>query len=137
MIVITSLSTLARHVLPGDEFHLTICDSIGCDVVIQEVITVSKTIDFIASFRFTLEDGTCPGFHLTGVFANKAELPKELKEAKMLEDLSPEQYTNFVNSVGVKISKKTNQLSKPQSVLPFDLFKSEEGLEEMKEAIRN
>ena len=38
-----------------------------------------------------------------GVFACKSELPEELKNAVMLEDLTPKQYKNFVKSVGVKI----------------------------------
>lgn len=101
MIVITRLVETPRHLLPGDEFRLTVKDALGSTVVITETITVAKVIDFIASFRFALEDGTCPGFHLTGVFANKAELPQELRNAKMFDDLTPEQRRNFERSVGV------------------------------------
>lgn len=103
MIVITKLYEGERYVCPGDEFQLCIKDDLFCEVLIRETITVSKVINFIASFRFALEDGTCPGFHLTGVFANKDELPKELKDAVMLEDLTPEQYANFAKSVGIKL----------------------------------
>lgn len=103
MIVITKLSRIERYVCPGDEFHLTITDDMGCDVIIREEITVKKVIDFIASFRFAMEDGTCPGFHLTGIFANSKELPEEMQTAKMLEDLTKDQYKNFVDSVGIKI----------------------------------
>jgi len=103
MIVITSLSPAVRHVVPGDEFRLTIRDQMGLEVLISETITVEKTIDFIASYRFTSEDGTCPGFHLCGIFGNKKELPEEFKTAKQLHELSKEQYRNFVRSVGVEI----------------------------------
>lgn len=103
MIVITSLNPNPRYVEPGDKFCLVINDALGCKVMVEEEITVRKVIDFIASFRFALEDGTCPGFHLTGVFANKAELPKELQEAVMLDDLTPEQRHNFERSVGIKL----------------------------------
>ncbi len=74
MIIITKLLDTVRRVYPGDSFNLTISDDLGCQILISEEITVAKTIDFIASFRFALEDGTCPGFHLTGIFANKDEL---------------------------------------------------------------
>jgi len=113
MIVITSLNTTSRWVCPGDEFRLTITDGLDCEVMINETITVEKEINFIASFRFALEDGTCPGFHLTGVFANKDELPKELREAKLLEELTKEQYRNFKKSVGIKIRRNTIKSKKP------------------------
>lgn len=103
MIVITSLNTTPRVVFPGDEFHLRVTDLTGSEVVIRETITVEKTIDFIASFRFALEDGTCPGFHLMGVFACRSELPQELQDAVMLDNLSPEQRERFVASVGIKV----------------------------------
>ena len=109
MIVVTSLSNRSRSLVEGDEFCLTVTDAMGCEVMIRETVTVSKVIDYIASYRFALEDGTCPGFHLSGVFANQAELPEELRNAKMLEDLTPEQYANFERSVGVKIGRSTNQ----------------------------
>lgn len=103
MIVITSLSERSWLVCEGDEFRMTVADNLGCEILIREEITVSKMIDFIATYRFALEDGTCPGFHLCGIFGNKEELPKEIEEAKMLDDLTPEQYENFSNSVGIKI----------------------------------
>lgn len=103
MIVITSLSERSRFVCEGDEFRVTMTDNMGCEVVIREIITVSKTIDFIATYRFALEDGTCPGFHLCGIFASKKELPKEIEEATMLDALTPAQYENFASSVGIKL----------------------------------
>lgn len=106
MIVITSLSSKKFHLLPDDEFCLKVTDSLGCEVLIRETITEHKVIDYIASFRFALEDGTCPGFHLTGIFANKAELPKEIREAVFIEDLTPEQYVRFVRSVGIERSQE-------------------------------
>ncbi len=106
MIVITSLSEWVKHVLPGETFRLTVKDMLGCEVIIEEEITVSKKIDFIASYRFCLEDGTCPGFHLCGIFGNKAELPKEMIRAVRIEDLTKEQHENLVKSVGVKVRKR-------------------------------
>lgn len=106
MIVITSLKSKAFHLAPDDEFCLRVTDLLGCEVLIREKVTEHKVIDYIASFRFALEDGTCPGFHLTGIFANKAELPKEIREAVFIEDLTPEQYANFVRTVGVERSQK-------------------------------
>lgn len=106
MIVITNLDETPRHVISGDQFLMTIEDEMGYEVIIREKITTSKTINFIASFRFALEDGTCPGFHLTGIFGCKSELPKEIREAKMLSQLTKEQLANFERTVGISISKK-------------------------------
>lgn len=105
MIVITKLNETPRRLFPGDRFCLTVCDLTGFSVVIEEEITVEKVIDFIASFRFTLEDGTCPGFHLMGVFACKSDLPQELRDATHINDLTPEQLDNFTSSIGVKLSE--------------------------------
>ena len=106
MIVVTSLCDTPRCVMPGDTFNLSIQDRLGSEVIVRETITVSKTIDFIASFRFALEDGTCPGFYLMGVFACKSELPVELQEAVMFDDLTQKQKDNFVKSVGIEIEDK-------------------------------
>lgn len=106
MIVITSLNQNPIYVCAGDTFQLTITDDMDCQVVISENITTQKTINFTASYRFALEDGTCPGFHLSGVFANKDELPKELADAKMLDQLTETQYENFARTVGIKIKER-------------------------------
>ncbi|MBE9546145.1 MAG: hypothetical protein IMF10_01455 [Proteobacteria bacterium] len=112
MIVITCLVNRTYHVCPGDEFNLTVRDNYTkpganiSEVIIREVITVTKIINFIASFRFCLEDGTCSGFHLAGIFANKDELPREIREAKKLTDLTDEQYKNFTKSLGVDIARR-------------------------------
>jgi len=103
MIVITKLVDTPRCVVAGDEFHLSITDGLNCSVVINEKITVNKVIDFVASFRFALEDGTCPGFHLMGVFACKKELPKELQEGILFENLTRKQQERFCRSVGIEI----------------------------------
>lgn len=104
MIVITSLNREQRHLLPGDRFNLEVSDATGGKVLISETITEAKVIDFIASFRFALEDGRCPGFHLTGIFANSNELPQEIANAKMLADLTPEQLQNFLATIGTTVN---------------------------------
>jgi len=103
MIVITSLNRTPRQISPGDIFNLVITDKLGSEVVIKETVTVAKTLDFVASFRFALEDGTCPGFHLTGIFANSAELPAEIQNAVMIDDLPADKYQRFVSSCGIKV----------------------------------
>lgn len=122
MIVITSLNDTPIFVIPGDKFHLTLSDAMGCEIIIREEITVKKEINFIASFRFALDDGTCPGFHLTGIFANKDELPIEIQNAIMFEDLTIDQQKRFVNSVGIDM--KTRQAAKKDlpiaNLLPID-----------------
>ncbi len=109
MIVITSLSKITKYVCVGDTFNLTISDGMNHEVIIKEKITVTKKINFIASYRFALEDGTCPGFHLCGIFGNRNELPKEIREAKMFDDLTKKQRKKFVKSVGIKLVKHFNQ----------------------------
>lgn len=117
MIVLTSVSTYSRHVMPTDVFSLKIEDEMGCEIIIEEQIIVHKIINFIASYRFALEDGTCPGFHLCGIFGNQDELPKEIVNAHRLEDLSDEQYRNFCSSVGTFIPRReTQRATKPKRI---------------------
>jgi hypothetical protein len=59
----------------------------------------------IVSFRFAREDGTCTGSHYCGIFAKEKELPAEIREAKQVNDLTPEQRKNFVDSVNIEIDK--------------------------------
>ena len=102
MIVITNLDNTPREVYPGDQFNLSVTDQTGTTVIIKGEITVTKIIDFIATFRFALEDGTVPGFHLMGVFACQNELPIEFQNAVMLGDLTDTQHENFIASIGTK-----------------------------------
>ena len=62
---------------------------------------VTRVIDFIASFRFAMEDEKCLGFHLSGFIGNSKELPKEIQEAKQFEDLTEMQRKYLAESVGV------------------------------------
>lgn len=105
MIIITYLNETSTHVMCGDTFNPEIEDGLNSTLVINEEITVQKEINFVASYRFALEDGTCPGFHLCGIFANKDELPLEFKNAKMLDELTGEQFRNFERTVGTIIKK--------------------------------
>lgn len=100
MIVITTLNEGLWAVSPGDTFNLEVTDEMGSKIVISEEITEEKIIDFAASFRFALEDGTCAGFHLAGIFANRDELPKEIREAKTIASLTAKQRVNFLSSLG-------------------------------------
>ena len=100
MIVLTSVNLQSKYVCKGDTFRLTVDDAMGSQVMIEETITEDKEINFIASYRFALEDGRCPGFHLCGIFGNQDELPEEIRNAKMLDDLTPEQLGNFIRTVG-------------------------------------
>lgn len=108
MIVLTAINCNPKHVMDGDEFRMLVTDSTGCEVMVTEQITVTKTIDFVAAFRFALEDGTCPGFHLTGIFGCIQELPKEILRGKLLEELTDEQAQRFAQSCGVKTAGATS-----------------------------
>lgn len=103
MIVLTSVNNQTFSLCPGDEFHLTVKDEMGFHILVKEVVTVNKTINFVASFRFAFDDGTCPSFHLCGFFGNKEELPSEMENAVMLGDLTVEQLSNFKRTVGIAI----------------------------------
>lgn len=106
MIVITHLRTdRVYHLMAGDVFHLSFRQGITEDVVIEEHITENVEIDFIASFRFTQDDGTCLGLHASGIFANQKNLPEEMKAAKLMHELTPEQLANFERTCGIKFAE--------------------------------
>jgi hypothetical protein len=100
MIVLTEVRRKVFCVFPGDSFNLSVRGGDGEETIITEEITVTKVIDFIASFRFAMEDGKCLGFHLSGFFGNSKELPQEIRDAKRLKDLTELQHKNFIASVG-------------------------------------
>ena len=56
-----------------------------------------------ASFCFTQDDGTCVRNHFCDIFALESDFPDEIKNAKMVEDLTPEQRENFLKSLNVEI----------------------------------
>ena len=108
MIVITTLDTETYYIAAGSKFQLTISGTTSLYgamgiVVIEEECTKCGFVDFCASFRFTLDDGTCVGNHFCGIFARESELPEEIKNAKMIKDLSPKQRENFFKSINIKI----------------------------------
>ncbi len=92
-----------KYVCAGDEFSLTISDGKNSEVMLREVFTQDKVIDYVAVFRFASTDGTCKGFHVCGIFANTMELPDELKNAISVQDLSEIQRHNFMNSCGALV----------------------------------
>lgn len=103
MIVLTSVNKIKCSLLVGDTFQMRITDGLEHKVLIQEEIAIDQVVDFVASYRFALEDGTCPGFHLSGIFGNSKELPIEIQNAIRFEDLPPDKKENFINSVGIKL----------------------------------
>ena len=107
MIVITSLSPSVFHLHSGDRFTLNVQDELGGEILINEEIKVDRVIDFIASYRFALGDGTVTGFHLAGIFANKKELPQEIQNAVMFNDLAPAKQKRFVESCGLAAPNTT------------------------------
>jgi len=100
MIIITSLIEREYHVCDGDEFHLSIRGVDKENIVISEEINITGIINYIASFRFAQDNGKCIGFNLCGFFGNKDYLPKEIKEAVMVKDLTGEQKANFIETCG-------------------------------------
>jgi len=102
MIVITNLSERVYHTLPGDVFCLKVTSNGTEESVIEETITQTRTLDFICSFRFAADDGTVQGFHLSGFFGDKNNLPDEMKNAVMMDDLPPDKKKRFTESAGIK-----------------------------------
>ena len=98
MIVITKVSNRRFTVLKGDSFSLTLSDGKSSEVIIKETISKGMLIDFVATYRFTKEDGTCEGNHLSGIFANSDDLPEMIMNAVMMSDLEEPKRTNFKNS---------------------------------------
>lgn len=102
MIVLTQVIRNFRKLHAGDRFCLTIRDATSSSVIIDEEITSDRVIDYIASFRFALDDGTCPGFHLTGIFANSNELPVEIQNAVLYSDLPDDKRKRFLETIGTR-----------------------------------
>lgn len=100
MIIITSLKEREYCVCKGDKFNLSISGVDKDDVIISEEINITGIINYIASFRFAQDNGKCIGFNLCGFFGNKDYLPKEIKEAVMVQDLTEEQKSNFIETCG-------------------------------------
>ena len=102
MIVLTQVIRTTRVLCSGDRFQLCIRDALNSSVIIDEQVTSKRVIDYVASFRFALDDGTCPGFHLTGIFANYAQLPIEIQNAVLYSDLPDNKRKRFLETIGTR-----------------------------------
>lgn len=102
MIVLTQVIRNYRVLSAGDRFQLTIRDATSSSVIIDEEITSDRVIDYVASFRFAFEDGTCPGFHLTAIFAHSASLPIEIQNAVLYSDLPDDKRKRFLDTIGTR-----------------------------------
>jgi hypothetical protein len=101
MIVITTeCLDKSFHILPGDSVRL----SVKGECVVEEVFAHKCFVDYMAGFRFALDDGTCVGDHVCGIFADKSRLPEEVRSAKRIQDLTTEQYRNFMRTVGTRLA---------------------------------
>jgi len=102
MIVITGKVNEVHKVQVGDLFQVLLKDSMGSQILLQEIIKVERVIDYIVSFRFAKEDGECQ-FQLAGFFGSKDDLPEEMENAVYLQDLTVEQQQKFVATVGIEL----------------------------------
>jgi hypothetical protein len=102
VIVLTSVVECKYNVCVGDTFNLTVHTPYEEYSIIRETILENRSIDYIASFRFAKEDGTISGFHLSGFFGNKDNLPVEIENAVHIDDLSDVQRSNFLKSLNMK-----------------------------------
>jgi hypothetical protein len=111
MIVITSINHRRVFMAAGDSFCLVVDDGFGMEVLIRETVRVPMNLDFCAAYIFVLEDGSCPCFHVSGIFGLWDNMPDEFKNAKRLEDLSEAQYARLKQSAGIIIpNPKTKEL---------------------------
>jgi hypothetical protein len=104
----------------GDEFHLTITDDLGHQVLVREEIHVNTYIDFIAAYRFINEDGTCNGYHLAGIFGQRDALPDEIKNALTWDQLTKQQQKNLIKTVGLKRKQPESLLQKIKRTLGWN-----------------
>lgn len=110
MIVLISVCEREYWAEEGDVFRLTVTRHLHEDVIIEEeIVGEPRPINFIASFIFALDDGTCPSYHLCGFFGDKDNLPEEIGNAKNFTELTETQQNNFIKSVGIKFEDCTNK----------------------------
>lgn len=103
MLVLTNVEEKSYSLRPGDTFQITMEQGTSKEVVLSEEITKQTTINFLALFRFALDDGTCQGRHTGAFMGNKCELPEEIRNAKLFSELTQQQQQNFHESSGVTI----------------------------------
>lgn len=97
MIVITAVTLQEFHVCPGDTFTLSVSNyPNGEKIVITEKITKTSHIDYMCSYQFCNEDGSCNSFNLNGFFGQKDNLPIEIQNAKYINDLTKSQKEKFL-----------------------------------------
>lgn len=97
MIVITALNTLPKLVFQGETFEALITDATGHQFIISESIQHKRVIDYVAVFRFALNDGTC--FNLSSICTNREELPPEFADAVLFDDLDMARQDKFRQTI--------------------------------------
>lgn len=112
MIVITKVDRQSRTLLPGDkvqvtwERHMFPPEHPHPDVLTEEIlsqdITVTTTIDCVMMFQFADDSGRVLGFHMSAFIGRQDELPLELQNGVMFQDLSHDQKRNFLETCGMR-----------------------------------
>lgn len=102
MIIVLNEIDCDFNVCKGDTFTLVYESPFGANNLISEVVDKETTITKAATFVFTDEDGNCLCPNVCGIFGT--ELPKELKEAKRVKDLTGTQIYNLYKSGLIKIT---------------------------------
>lgn len=103
IILLTVEQDRAWALCAGDTFRLAIDQRGGEQEIIQEIITKTGSINYVATFCFAGDDGTVLGTNICGIFADKDHLPQEMLEAVKMDDLSPEQKANFLRTTNIKV----------------------------------
>lgn len=97
MILIIDLKDCDLKVKSGETFNLVYIDYYGKeDTIIKETFSKPTKITKVACFIFLDEDGSCTSPNICGFFGT--DLPKELKEAKRVNDLTHNQVSNFIKT---------------------------------------
>lgn len=101
MIIWVGQNSADFWVEPGDTFTLKIHSEKGEDRQVYE-ITEPTHITMYGGFVFANQDGTVEHPQYIGFFGDRDNLPTELEDALLQEELSPQQYQNFITSYGLR-----------------------------------
>lgn len=107
MIVLTAVRTdLEKHLDEGDIFNMIMRDQTGSEVILTETLKGPQIINYVATYRFADEDGTVRQFHLSGIFGDRDNLPRDIADAVRYDNLEPAVQRRFFDTCGANLRGK-------------------------------
>ena len=98
MIIITSKKAVRYTLNKDDVIELAVFDDFGDRVEVRSPALKPQTVVWILGFRFADDDGGNAS-HLCGTFCTEDRIHKELLDATLEEDLSPDVRKRFIHSI--------------------------------------